>query len=326
MSRPIPLPGLQAGRAFAALFVVCFHAIGMWQNVKYGDIAVASNWIMLARIGVDFFFVLSGFIILHAHKNDIGKPARLGRYLWRRAVRVYPIYWICLTVSIATLFAIHKPEPVWNIALNYGLLDPFFHPRIIVQAWTLFHEILFYLAFATLIVNRKLGLAVFAGWIGCAIILFPHPQLVATITNPVNSCFLFGMIARLVMPRVPPRVFWLPLAAGLLGFAVMTLRGANFMLDDMVLGLCGGLTVLGLALADQRGAWKVPQPLMFLGAASYSIYLTHYAVFSFTFRLTGAFSPQPAIWSVAVMIAWAAAAGGAIYWAIERPILRRLRS
>ena len=326
VSRPIPLPGMQVGRAFAALFVVCFHAIGMWQNPKYGNITVAPNWIMLARVGVDFFFVLSGFIILHAHMDDIGRPAGVGRYMWRRAVRVYPIYWICLTLSVGALVVMGSAPPLWDIALNYGLMDPFFHPRIIVAAWTLFHEILFYLAFAGLIIHRRMGLLLFCAWILTAIILFHHPGGPATITNPVNSCFLFGMIARMAMPRIPARVFFLPLAAGLAGFAAMTIVAANFLLDDMVLGLAGGLVVLGLALADQAGAWKVPRLLLFLGAASYVIYLTHYAVFSFAFRLLGSFSARPAILSVAAMMVLAAAAGGAIHWAIERPILRRLRS
>ncbi|NBQ54213.1 MAG: acyltransferase, partial [Proteobacteria bacterium] len=78
------------------------------------------------RYGVDFFFVLSGFIILHAHMDDIGRPARLGRYLWRRAVRVYPIYWICLTLSVGALVVMGGALPLWDIALNYGLMDPFF--------------------------------------------------------------------------------------------------------------------------------------------------------------------------------------------------------
>ena len=128
------------------------------------------------------------------------------------------------------------------------------------------------------------------------------------------------------MPRIPARAFFLPLAAGLAGFAAMTIVAANFMLDVMVLGLAGGLVVLGLALADQANAWKVPRLLLFLGAASYVIYLTHYAEFSFAFRLLGSFSAWPAILSVAAMMALAAAAGGAMYWVIERPILRRLRS
>lgn len=189
---------------------------------------------------MDFFFVLSGFIILHAHMDDIGRPARLGRYLWRRAVRVYPIYWICLTLSVGALVVMGGALPLWDIALNYGLMAPFFHPRIIAAAWTLFHEILFYLAFAGLIIHRRLGIALFGAWILAAIILFHHPGGPATIINPVNSCFLFGMIARPALPRIPARAFFLPLAAGLAGFAAMTIVAANFMLDVMVRGLPAG--------------------------------------------------------------------------------------
>ncbi len=54
--------------------------------------------------GVDFFFVLSGFIIMHAHTADIGKPERLYRYLWRRATRIYPIYWIVTLIQASRAF------------------------------------------------------------------------------------------------------------------------------------------------------------------------------------------------------------------------------
>ena len=42
------------------------------------------------------------------------------------------------------------------------------------------------------------------------------------------------------MPRIPARAFFLPLAAGLAGFAAMTIVAANFMLDVMVRGLPAG--------------------------------------------------------------------------------------
>ena len=273
---------------------------------------------------MDFFFVLSGFIILHAHMDDIGRPARLGRYLWRRAVRVYPIYWICLTLSVGALVVMGGALPLWDIALNYGLMDPFFHPRIIAAAWTLFHEILFYLAFAGLIIHRRLGIALFGAWILAAIILFHHPGGPATIINPVNSCFLFDCSPGHA-PHPRARIF--P-AAGRRpgGFCRHDHRGRQLHAGCHGAGLAGGLVVLGLALADQANAWKVPRLLLFLGAASYVIYLTHYAEFSFAFRLLGSFSAWPAILSVAAMMALAAAAGGAMYWVIERPILRRLRS
>ena len=61
-------------------------------------------------------FVLSGFIVLHAHAPDVGRPAALGRYLWRRFARVYPVYWLYLGVYLALLaLAGHyrfEPRPV----------------------------------------------------------------------------------------------------------------------------------------------------------------------------------------------------------------------
>ena len=50
--------------------------------------------------GVDLFFVISGFIILFVHYDDIGRPERVGRYLGRRLSRIMPAYWVALTFTI----------------------------------------------------------------------------------------------------------------------------------------------------------------------------------------------------------------------------------
>jgi peptidoglycan/LPS O-acetylase OafA/YrhL len=51
--------------------------------------------------GVEFFFVLSGFIIASAHAGDISRPARLIPYLQRRIIRIYPPYWIIFAIVCA---------------------------------------------------------------------------------------------------------------------------------------------------------------------------------------------------------------------------------
>lgn len=83
---------IQVGRGIAAMMVVLFHLGGAMSAEKYfGDL----TYIRLFRFGsagVEFFFVLSGFIIMYAHQKDIGRPDALAYYARRRAVRIYPSY------------------------------------------------------------------------------------------------------------------------------------------------------------------------------------------------------------------------------------------
>ncbi|QCI79312.1 acyltransferase [Hankyongella ginsenosidimutans] len=52
-------------------------------------------------VGVDFFFVLSGFIICFVHYKDMSRPDRLPRYAWRRLTRVLPTYWVVFVAALA---------------------------------------------------------------------------------------------------------------------------------------------------------------------------------------------------------------------------------
>ena len=85
---------LQAGRAIAAMLVVLFHLGGAIAAQKYFGISAFSVPFSFGASGVEFFFVLSGFIIFAAHRNDIFQPRKLAGYLKKRAVRIYPTYWI----------------------------------------------------------------------------------------------------------------------------------------------------------------------------------------------------------------------------------------
>ena len=95
---PHNLVSLQLLRGAAAIFVVIHHTcLIIAVQPEYGGMN-AYAWIAnKGWIGVNCFFVLSGFIIMHAHSRDIGTPSRALRYVMRRVSRIYPIYWLFLT-------------------------------------------------------------------------------------------------------------------------------------------------------------------------------------------------------------------------------------
>ena len=71
---------LQAGRAIAAILVVLYHLGGNIAKEKYFGIKMFSVPFSFGGSGVEFFFVLSGFIILAAHRDDIFKPHKFLNY------------------------------------------------------------------------------------------------------------------------------------------------------------------------------------------------------------------------------------------------------
>ncbi len=104
---------------------------------------------------MDFFFVLSGFIITWIHWSDIGRKERIRSFAAKRFVRIFPPYWFILA-PLVILYLVFtgagqpsQRDPV-NIILSILLLPNPVQP-VLGVAWTLTHEIFFYALFAAII-------------------------------------------------------------------------------------------------------------------------------------------------------------------------------
>src|SRR5665213_484275 len=138
------LVGIQAARGAAALLVVFYHAGRMLSLNQYVGNDPLDGLFSFGHAGVDFFFVLSGFIIYFVHHKDLNSPQRVSRYAWRRFVRIYPIYWVVTLGAIALAVAGHHNDiSVQRITASFFLLPQAEDP-IVGVAWTLEHEVLFY--------------------------------------------------------------------------------------------------------------------------------------------------------------------------------------
>src|ERR1017187_4387988 len=112
------LHSLQACRALAALLVVFYHTNnGIFDFGHYFGPRPFGNSLAFAFAAVDFLLVLSGFVIMHVHADDMGQPRQLGGYLWKRLSRIYPAYWAALAFLVPALFLLpqaggrHECEP-----------------------------------------------------------------------------------------------------------------------------------------------------------------------------------------------------------------------
>jgi exopolysaccharide production protein ExoZ len=328
---------LQAGRALAALAVVAFHLSGAFGDSRYGDYPVSQTLARHGNLGVDFFFVLSGFIILAAHAKDVGRPERWGRYIWRRFARVYPIYWIylaafCLLLAVGAGYFVRpdRDAAAWVSAVSLIHLSQDAPPLHV--AWTLFHEIAFYGLFSLLILNRWIGLAALTIWAGACLTLHQFTgesgySAWQVYTSAYNLEFFCGMAAYGLFRRGRNPV--LLLAAGGLVLAGALVLSEGFDRVENALFAAGfALTMAGATIAESRGRLRAPKLLVALGGASYSLYLIHVPVIGALLRIAAAtgvlrVAPKPLLWWVLFAITAAVAYGAWIL--LEKPLQQALR-
>jgi peptidoglycan/LPS O-acetylase OafA/YrhL len=244
-----------------------------------------------AHAGVDFFFVLSGFIIFHVHRNDLGNPARFGEYIKRRFVRIFPTYWTVLAFW-GLILAVSPTHDFYERSVGAVLTSTFLipvadHNPILGVSWTLQHEVLFYTLFSVLFFSRSAGTIVLSAW--AALITWNM------VTNDFSSFpasfvfrlfnieFFFGIAVSIALRRWPifyPRTMLVCGAIIFFGMGLAESWGPDFdsswPVPHMLYATGAAMALYGMVGAEQTGRLgAIPKLAVTLGAASYSIYLFH---------------------------------------------------
>lgn len=330
---------LEVGRGVAAGVVVLHHAGNIVQQPRFYDAVPFGAHLYNFNVGVDFFFVLSGFIIAWVHWGDIGIPARLPRYAMKRFLRIYPPYWAIL-LPLTLLYLLFpqagipsQRDPV-NIAMS-ALLLPYPASPVLGVAWTLVHEIFFYAVFAAVIAVGRGALALLPVWgaaIGAASLWRVEAFPLTFFLNPFNIEFLLGVGTALLLRRgrLPvPGAFASAGAAGFLGFMLLaTDIQDNALVGRLAFGLTAAFFVAGCVELERRRPLRPPPFLLFFGAASYAVYLVHPVALSFAVqalsRLPTHGWPLEAV--VLILAAVGVGAGFLFHVAVEKPIMRLSKS
>ena len=328
-SRP-QLQTVEAGRGLAATLVVLYHtSSGIFPAPKYWNEHVFGRVFDFGYAGVEFFFVLSGFIIAYAHWPDLGRPARLANFVRRRFVRIYPPYWVVLAGMIGLSQAgigPHLPGPT-DIAGAVTLIGRGYETTIVGVAWTLYHEIAFYLVFALLIVAPRVGVPV--GIAAMAVAALRSMDIDVGLPcyweAPVNLLFPMGIAAWFVS-RTPWRGGAVAIAGAIAFLAVglaVVYRPFPETWSQILFGISAAVGLAGIVAEERHRPIAVPPLLRHLGAASYSIYLIHYPVLSaiaqaaVRFHLIGR-APAAVEFVIVVLVTIAIAV--AFHRMIERPL------
>jgi peptidoglycan/LPS O-acetylase OafA/YrhL len=141
----VRFPCFDGYRAIAALCVLVTHVgftSGLNGRSSFGAYTARMD------IGVAIFFVISGFLLYRpfvaARFSDRAGPAVVP-YFWRRALRIFPAYWVALTIVIFVLD--RGTRDLESLTLWYGLVHIYSFDHVIgpiVQSWSLGTEISFY--------------------------------------------------------------------------------------------------------------------------------------------------------------------------------------
>ncbi|WP_433175768.1 acyltransferase family protein [Actinoallomurus sp. CA-150999] len=145
---------LDGVRAVAALAVLVFHVAADTGHTFEHD---ATAYLLSGgAIGVPVFFTLSGLLLYRPWAAELlldgHRRPRTGRYLWRRAVRILPAYWLVVAFVMATILTAHLRDP-WTwlklLTLTYTY-DPhpwwgtYLGPSGLGQMWSLTVEAVWY--------------------------------------------------------------------------------------------------------------------------------------------------------------------------------------
>lgn len=194
---------LQFGRAVAAIAVAAFHLSIMMGMDRYGASGAFREYTSSWNRGVDFFFVLSGFIILFAHHRDIGRPNAWLNYAQRRFVRLFPIYWLYSALFVCAFALIGAndatlPQSINDWATSITLIRFTDASPPLSVAWTLFHELAFYAVFSILIFNKRSGVIALLLFVLISVATFHFPaehsrNPLSVYTSAYNIHFVIGM-------------------------------------------------------------------------------------------------------------------------------------
>jgi exopolysaccharide production protein ExoZ len=98
------LGSLEIGRFVAASLVMLAHYLAdLPRYARHPGELFYTGVHTFSAAAVQFFFVLSGFVMMTAHRRDFGRLASIQKFWFRRAGRIYPVYWLSLAIMVGYL-------------------------------------------------------------------------------------------------------------------------------------------------------------------------------------------------------------------------------
>ena len=285
---------LDSYRFIAALGIVAYHFEGHFAAFLPHPREALEDFQTL----VDFFFVLSGFVLMHTYGSRISGWSAYSDFLRKRFARVYPLQFATLALCVLLYAAVavlrlqvrdpaiidmHLLLPNLLLVQAWGITD---HPGLNSPSWSISAEAFVYLLFPLFVlVARRLHPSLTLVLAVLIVIAVEASRRAAGLPPGSLATFDFGVIRavpmflagiatyRIVVTRPPRRVSWLiPHALFGLIVAMMLLKAPMYAVDALYPPLVG---LIAMAERGGKRTWLASPIMTQLGNASFAIYMIH---------------------------------------------------
>jgi exopolysaccharide production protein ExoZ len=299
------LDWVQALRGIAALAVVICHARNYLLTQPYGialEIALRPG-----AMGVDLFFLVSGFIMVYTTEGSSGSVLYTADFLAKRLARVWPVYAVMVVLFMGYGYAWHMGALPWgHIGRSLAFLPidarkPPYFDLPYGLGWTLNFEVYFYVVLGLSMLAGRFRWPAFYGWMGLMLLVLPFAasgnvsmqanhdynigiDWVDQAVNPVIWDFVagtaIGLLSRSSLKISSRRLAWSLLVITVVISVWFSETGRTTFHGLWNWGgpLAAMFTVMALTFKDRQPV--VPRALVWLGGVSFSLYLVHLIVFS----------------------------------------------
>lgn len=328
------IPRIDTFRAFAAFSVVYYHYFG----------PLVPAWAKIAPHGVQFFFVLSGFLIatLLLREQDRGTPVgqHLASFYIRRVFRIFPLYFAVLLAG--AMIGLHGFRESWpwtaTFTTNIMICHDFGEAGYYGPAWTIAVEEQFYLvaplvllilpravavnlAVVTVLVAIGYRMAVFSQFLppSCLVSTFAQADHLAVGVLAAAAVHHFGVDR---VERWLRSTLWFTLPCLALGFAIRMIPqwwGPVSLTLPITVGSVGAAWLIVRAVKDGPHASSWGGALLpALGSISYAVYLIHNPMLAFTHWLE---QGVPSFWPRVLAFVLTVAVAVVSRFLLEKPMI-----
>lgn len=345
--RQFDIPALTSLRFFAAMLVVLYHNSYLGWNLHDGPLWI-QNIVTSGYVGVDFFFVLSGFILASAYQHHDTLSYKTTFWI-KRIARIYPVYLLAFLIDAPRVIA-HFSENAPGVfgalksavagLLSLLLIQSWFPPVAYTwnsPAWSLSVESFFFLIFPFVMwrlrhlsakgIHRGLVL-LFAALMAIYLMFdFFNPPLgtyMATFARTFPLFYLPEFVFGILVAKITPfyRASWVSswgfICAGLVIFLVLALKplSSDLLLPRLLVPFYGWL-LLSVANNGLGTRFLTASPLVFWGNASYAIYLLHQCLKDILLPWLNPY-PSPVVFLIYICVLLTVA--GVVYCWFEKPL------
>jgi len=290
-------------RAIAILLVLGYHYFSRWAPplsardlYPYGDFAARFWLFRYGDLGVELFFVISGFVI----SMTLFRSRSIGHFFWKRFARLFPSMLLCSLLTFAVLHLLPQQAfmPHWrDFAPSWTFTDPLLWSKLFGVPfkavdgvyWSLFVEVKFYLLAGLLYFSvgaRRFLPAAAAAFAALVLAYAAARALALPHLWAMDFVFVLGALPWFAAGigfyalhvDVRSRAGWVLLAESLIALALLRLgTHAESAAAYLAWALAAAL-FLAFLLRPRWVAWLAYPPLAAIGVASYSLYLLHQSI------------------------------------------------